>query len=167
MGVSRGPNGAVGTNGCVYPADVPTLFNQLDGAHVSWKGYLQDLGNTPGREDYTCGAPGNPAGAGVADPGSATADDQYVPKHSPFPWFHSLLDSADCASQVVNLDSTTSGLFHDLQSESTTPSFSWITPDNCSDAHDAVCHGNNLSGRLQPRRHPQAADQLHGGPLCR
>src|SRR6202012_5372272 len=27
-----------------------------------------------------------------------------------------------------------------------TPDFSWITPDNCSDAHDAVCKGNNLSG---------------------
>ena len=29
---------------------------------------------------------------------------------------------------------------------STTPAFSWITPDNCSDAHDAICKGNNLSG---------------------
>ena len=27
------------------PGDVPTLFNQLDAAHVSWKGYAQDLGN--------------------------------------------------------------------------------------------------------------------------
>ena len=27
-----------------------------------------------------------------------------------------------------------------------TPDFSWITPNNCSDAHDAVCKGNNLSG---------------------
>ncbi|HKH79083.1 MAG TPA: alkaline phosphatase family protein, partial [Solirubrobacteraceae bacterium] len=40
-----GPNAAPGTNGCVYPASVPTLFNQLDAAGVSWKGYAQDLGN--------------------------------------------------------------------------------------------------------------------------
>jgi hypothetical protein len=26
------------------------------------------------------------------------------------------------------------------------PAFNWITPDNCSDAHDATCQGNNLSG---------------------
>ena len=44
---AAGPNGPVGSNGCVYPADVPTLFNQLDAAHVSWKGYLQDLQNDP------------------------------------------------------------------------------------------------------------------------
>ena len=42
---AAGPNAAAGTNGCVYPASVPTLFNQLDAAHVSWKGYAQDLGN--------------------------------------------------------------------------------------------------------------------------
>jgi hypothetical protein len=147
---AAGPNGAVGANGCVYPASVSTLFNQFDAAKVSWKGYLQDLGNTPGREDFTCGAPGDPTGAGVTDPGSATATDQYVPKHAPFPWFHSLLDNNDCANRVVNLDNTSNGLFHDLQSASTTPSFSWISPNNCSDAHDAVCHGNNLSGGFNP-----------------
>ena len=26
------------------------------------------------------------------------------------------------------------------------PNFSWITPNNCSDAHDTTCKGNNLSG---------------------
>ena len=145
-----GANGPVGSNGCVYPAGVSTLFNQFDTAGVSWKGYLQDLHNTSGREDYSCGAPGNPAGSGVVDPGSATPTDQYVPKHSPFPWFHSLLDSSDCATKVANLDDASAGLFHDLQTEATTPAFSWISPNNCSDAHDAVCHGNNLSGGFNP-----------------
>ena len=37
--------GAHGGTGCVYPASVPTLFNQFDAAGVSWKGYAQDLGN--------------------------------------------------------------------------------------------------------------------------
>ena len=53
-----GANAADGQNGCVYPSDVPTLFNQLDAANVSWKGYAQDLGNQPGREDGPAGAPG-------------------------------------------------------------------------------------------------------------
>ena len=90
--------GAHGGTGCVYPASVPTLFNQFDAAGVSWKGYAQDLGNRrcdAGRPTTSTSAavPGNPAGAGVTNPGSANATDQYVPKHFPFPWFESLLSN--------------------------------------------------------------------------
>ena len=49
------------------------------------------------------------------------------------------------ANHIANLDSPTDGLVHDLQNN-TVPAFSWITPDNCSDAHDTTCKGNNLSG---------------------
>jgi len=37
-------------------------------------------------------------------------------------------------------------LHSDLQSANTTPEFSYIIPDNCSNGHDAVCAANNLSG---------------------
>ena len=79
-----------------------------------------------------------------------------MPKHFPFPWFESLLSNpSDCtSSEIANLDSSASGLVHDLQSESTTPAFSWITPDNCSDAHDAICAGNNLSGAFDTSGNP-------------
>ncbi len=51
------------------------------------------------------------------------------------------------ANHVANLDDPTYGLAHDLGlPASQVPAFSWITPDNCSDAHDATCAGNNLSG---------------------
>jgi hypothetical protein len=158
--VGGAAEGAHGGTGCVYPATVPTLFNQFDAAGVSWKGYAQDLGNAdatgPTHDVNKCGGPGSPAGTGVTNPGSANATDQYVPKHFPFPWFESLLSSpADCSSsQIANVDSSTSGLVHDLQSESTTPAFSWITPDNCSDAHDAICAGNNLSGAFDASGNP-------------
>ena len=147
-------------SGCVYPASVPTLFNQLDTANVSWKVYAQDMGNTPTRENaYHCGIPGDPAGAGVTDPGSATPADQYVAKHNPVPWFHSLIDQpADCAkvAPLNGLPATPghpalTGLTEDLHSEATTPRFNWITPDNCSDAHDSTCKGDNLSG--DPNNH--------------
>jgi hypothetical protein len=177
-----GANAPNGTNGCSYPTDTPTLFNQLDAAGKTWKGYAQDLGDQAGREDATCGGPGSssnnpttdptylsatashPLPAGVTSFTGAQANDQYVAKHFPFPWFHSLTGTVtksgtdpgltkpaqggtDCdAAHIANLDSSSSGLFHDLQKESTTPAFSWITPDNCSDAHDAICKGNNLSG---------------------
>ncbi len=300
-----GPNHSTGgtatqTNGCTYPTNVATLFDQFNQAGVTWKGYAQDLGgaqqigatsfqanSVPGREDQSvCGAPGNPDGAqanpvsnptylsggagfpvasqlvsstatggstttlvdslqswganafagdeviitggtgtgqsgtiasntattltlsgsgfskapgaasavapdatstyivGVKDTSSYTAAslvagtgngpdgqpysannpefaDQYVGKHFPFPWFESLTGvggngtsaltepangGTNCdTNHIANLDSPVSGLAHDLQGNNV-PNFSWITPDNCSDGHDASCKGNNLSG---------------------
>jgi hypothetical protein len=171
---AQGANAAAGSNGCVYPTSVPTLFNQLDSAHVSWKGYAQDLGN-PDSEGGThdagtqyCGAPYAEAGAtgskAEPNPGSANATDQYVPKHFPFPWFESVLKSGDCNPQhIANLFDPGSGLYHDLQSSATTPAFSWISPNNCSDGHDAVCHGNNLSGGFSDPNTANAPVNYTGG----
>jgi hypothetical protein len=172
---AQGPNAQAGTNGCVYPASVQTLFNQLDAAHISWKGYAQDLGNVdasgPAHSQgaSVCGAPyTSPGATGTTtqpNPGSANATDQYVPKHFPFPWFESLLSNPnDCNSaHIANLLDPTDGLYHDLQSEATTPAFSWISPNNCSDAHDAVCHGNNLSGGWADPTTPNAPINHTGG----
>ncbi len=143
------------STGCVYPKQTKTFFNQLSANGVSWKAYMQDMGNDPTREDpYQCGIPGSPNGGGVVDPGGATATDQYVPKHNPTAWFHSLIDSKKLCQNVVPLDgypatkghAAISSLAQDLKSVKTTPKFSWITPNNCSDAHDATCKGDNLSG---------------------
>ena len=181
---SGGPNAAVATNGCVYPSSVPTLFNQLDAKHVSWKGYAQDLGNPDASSTGTlqnpgtgqahsagiqyCGAPyaspGPTGSTAFPNPGSANATDQYVPKHFPFPWFDSILNSGDCnAAHIANLFDPANGLSHDLQSASTTPAFSWISPNNCSDAHDAVCHGNNLSGGFSDPNTPNPPVNYTGG----
>ena len=153
---------------------MPTLFNQLDSAGVSWKGYAQDLGNEdasgPAHDAGTqfCGAPyAAPAATentAQTNPGSANATDQYVPKHFPFPWFESILQSGDCNPRhIANLFDSADGLFHDLQSEETTPAFSWISPNNCSDGHDAVCHGNNLSGGFSDANTPKAPVSFTGG----
>ena len=150
---------------------VPTLFNQLDAAHVSWKGYAQDLNAAQGDHSagvQYCGAPyASPGATGSTaqpNPGSANATDQYVPKHFPFPWFESILQSGDCnAAHIANVFDATNGLYHDLQSESTTPAFSWISPNNCSDAHDAVCKGNNLSGGFCDPNTPNPPKNHTGG----
>jgi hypothetical protein len=174
MTSAAGPNAAAGSNGCVYPASVQTLFDQLDAAHVSWKGYAQDLGNPDASgpkhdagAEY-CGAPySEPGSTGSKEdpnPGSANATDQYVPKHFPFPWFEAIRDAGDCNEQhIANLLSPADGLYHDLQSSATTPAFSWITPNNCSDGHDAVCHGNNLSGGFSSPTTPDEPVNYTGG----
>ncbi len=171
---AAGPNAKPGQNGCVYPSSVPTVFNQLGAAHVSWKGYAQDLGNpdaTPPTHDagtQYCGAPypspGPTGSTADPNPGSANTTDQYVPKHFPFPWFESILTSGDCnAKHIANVFDPKDGLYHDLQHEKTTPAFSWITPNNCSDGHDAVCHGNSLSGGFANPTTPDPPTNYTGG----
>ena len=144
--------------GCVLGSRVSTLFNQFDAAGVSYKGYMQDMGNDPAREPATCGNPAPTTGPAVTtatgsegpyaapyslDAPGPTPDDAYVAKHNPFPWFHSLLDNGDCRRHVVPL---VQNLAADLRTETSTPQFSFIVPNNCSDAHDATCKGDNLSG---------------------
>ncbi len=161
---AAGANAPAGDNGCVYPASVPTLFNQLDAANKTWKVYAQDLAETgaTGQDAgvSACGAPDatpgpTPSPSQTSNPSSsypndssANATDQYVSKHNPLPWFASMLGSDDCnSSHVANLfDGSSDQLYSDLQSDSSTPDFSYIVPDNCSNGHDAVCAGNNLSG---------------------
>ena len=181
---AQGANAKVGTNGCVYPPEIETLFNQLDAAHVSWKGYAQDLGypdpphSGPIHDAGTqyCAAPySSPAPAGPTvtqqpNPGAANATDQYLPKHFPFPWFASLLHAPsragpdDCnPTHIASLFDPNNGLYHDLRREATTPAFRWITPNMCSDGHDAVCAGNNLSGGFKNPYTPKKQHNWTGG----
>ena len=129
-------SGQVTGQGCVYPASVQTLPDQLMTAGRTWRGYMEDLGADPTREKKTCGNPGSSAAPGTQDPTQvATAKDQYAARHNPFPYFHSLVDSGACDEHVGSLDR----LPGDLRGTATTPTFSWITPDLCSDGHDTNC----------------------------
>ena len=232
--VHGGVDAALGNNGCVFPTDVPTLFNQYNAAGVSWKAYAQDLGGAqpvgsttyvtgstpgvtdtvPGRGDGACGYPGTSSSDPVTNPtnlvaptgdvssytgaqpananGNGDPADQFVAKHFPTGWFTSLTGQSagtqngvtyatqpalnepttpeydgpgapttgagdtNCdANHVANLDDPTYGLAHDLTLPANeVPAFNWITPDNCSDAHDATCQGNNLSGAFNASGSP-------------
>jgi phosphatidylinositol-3-phosphatase len=133
---------ALGT-GCVYPAIVPMLGDQLEAAGKSWRGYMQDLGNDKSKEVEECGHP--PIGAD--DPTTnRTPADQYATKHNPFYYFHSFIDNHDrCVQHVVNLNR----LDGDLKSVATTPNYSFITPNLCDDGHDAPCVDSAPGGLVQ------------------
>ncbi|MDT7536523.1 MAG: hypothetical protein QOI82_108 [Actinomycetota bacterium] len=129
-------SGQVLGQGCVYPASVRTLPDQVAAAGKTWHGYMEDLGADPAREKATCGNPGTSAGGGTHDPTqTATVQDQYAARHNPFAYFHSLLDSGACDRNVGPL----TRLATDLRTVGTTANFSWVTPDLCSDGHDAPC----------------------------
>jgi phosphatidylinositol-3-phosphatase len=119
--------------GCVYPPSVPTLTEQLEAAGLTWKGYMEDMGNDPRREPAACGH----VPVGQPDPTlRAEVGDQYAAKHDPFVYFHSIIDdAARCAAHVVSL----AHLQDDLRSLATTPNYAFITPNLCNDGHDAPC----------------------------
>jgi phospholipase C len=117
--------------GCVYPASVKTVANQLDDAHKTWTGYMEDMGNSS-TEPKTCRHPA----VGSHDTSfAARAGDEYATRHDPFVYFHSIIDTPTCDANVVPLDRLTA----DLASEATTPNLSYITPNLCNDGHDDPC----------------------------
>jgi phosphatidylinositol-3-phosphatase len=129
---------AVGS-GCVYPASIKTLPDQLDAAGKTWRGYMGDMGNDPSRESAACGHPTLNAidhtQSAEAPSAAVPLGDQYASRHNPFVYFHSIIDSSDCDERVVNLNQ----LATDLKNEHTTPNFVFITPNLCDDGHDGPC----------------------------
>ncbi len=119
--------------GCVYPAIVKSLPDQLEARGFTWKAYMEDMGNVPTRESATCGH----VRIGAADMSFNPAPgDKYAAKHDPFVYFHSIIDDqARCDTHVVNLERLTA----DLSSVQTTANYNFITPNLCNDGHDPQC----------------------------
>lgn len=119
-------------SGCVYPRQAKTIADQLQSKGLSWRGYMEDMGNDVSRDkSSTCG---HPAFNTVDKTQKAAVGDQYATRHNPFAYFHSLLDSGLCAKYDLPL----TRLQGDLKA-SRVPSYSFITPNLCNDGHDAPC----------------------------
>jgi len=174
--------GQVDGQGCVMPAIVQTIGGQLDAAYPkttgsNWREYAQDMGNDPSRDhgvtdplggtdcahpDLVSGTAVDPTMVAEGPNGTGThltsVADQYVDRHNPFIYFHSVIDrAATCNRDVVPLgtvavgsggspDTFTGHLVKDLAKASSTPRFAFITPNVCSDGHDASCAGTNTDG---------------------
>jgi hypothetical protein len=126
--------------GCVYPASVPTVADQLEGAGKGWKGYMEDMGQDAARDNGTACA--HPAIGSPDATQQASATDQYATRHNPFVYFHSIIDEPGCAARDVPL----AQLATDLQSVTRTPQLSFIVPDLCNDGHDATCADGGPGG---------------------
>ena len=120
------------------PPPCQTVANQLTAKGLSWKGYMEDMGNTPA-QPATCRHPA--IGAATA-PSRAKVGDQYAARHNPFVYFHSLIDGPLCAQRDVPLDR----LPGDLASSATTPAYSFVTPNLCDDGHDSPCVNGRPGG---------------------
>jgi phosphatidylinositol-3-phosphatase len=127
----EGDDGQVLGDGCVYPAAVKTIGDQLKAEGLTWKAYGEDMAGSS-TEPKTCRHPE----IGAADttfgpqPGN-----QYATRHMPFVYFHSIIDGPDCDANVVDL----SALDADLASADSTANLTYIVPSVCNDGHDHPC----------------------------
>ncbi|MDP9036441.1 MAG: alkaline phosphatase family protein [Myxococcota bacterium] len=99
----------------------PSLMSQLDGAHLSWKGYFQGM-PYPGFR----GACFPDRCDGVPDYSAL-----YAAKHNGIPYFKSVQDSATDFAKMVPIQELSGDLM------ATVPNFSYIVPDQCHNMHGA------------------------------
>jgi phosphatidylinositol-3-phosphatase len=119
---------------CSLTSDDTTIASLLDSKGLSWKEYAESM----------------PTNCSQAD----SPDGLYVTKHNPFVYFNSVTgDSAAgsaaayCDSHVVSMDQ----FYRDLQSSSL-PSLSFITPNNCDNAHSCpLLTGDQWLSALVPK----------------
>jgi hypothetical protein len=128
-----GTGGQAWGQGCVYPAFITTIADQLQTKGLLWKGYMEDMGNDKARDNgRRCAHPDIGASDGTQH---AEVGDQYATRHNPFVYFHSIIDGPYCDDRVVPL----SQLPNDLDNAGNTPSYSFIVPNLCNDGHDEPC----------------------------
>ena len=133
-------NGQYRGTGCVYPAPVATIANQLEASGHTWKGYMDGMnGKAPPGADIRCR---HPAINSQDNTQTAEVGDQYAARHNPFVYFHSIIDSPTCAQHDVGYVHLSS----DLRSKQTTPNYSFITPSLCHDGHDSPCVSGEPGG---------------------
>jgi phosphatidylinositol-3-phosphatase len=103
-----------------------SLVAQLDGAHISWKAYFEDLTSS-------------------ARPGVRTR--LYDPHYNPFVYYESVRDSSFGRSRVVDFDELRSDL-----RRGRLPRFSWIAPGVRHDGHDgSLREADRYASVLVPR----------------
>jgi hypothetical protein len=133
-----GADGQVLGSGCVYPSQTDTIAEQLSADGLTWKAYVEGIGETPA-QPTTCAHPT----LGSADPDHApTAEDPYVTWRDPFVYFESVTGNATCASSIVGLGRLASS----LKTVKSTPALSYIVPDRCHDGSEEACAPGEPAG---------------------
>jgi hypothetical protein len=125
--------------GCVYPKSVPTIANQLEANHLTWRAYMQDMkGNCKHPHLNTTDTTAMPVIGKKAT---------YTPRHNPFVYFHKLIGEGDSGvgscyqndRTLGDLNPEHEGLAKDLQLGDI-PNFVFISPNLCNDGHTDCLH---------------------------
>jgi len=106
--------------------NAPNLVDQLEGAGISWKAYMD--------------------GAPSACFTGATYGTTYAKKHNPFVYFDDITGNPARCAKVVPMTRLSTDL-----TNGALPTFAWITPDLCHDMHDCtVATGDQFLSTLVP-----------------
>jgi hypothetical protein len=154
--------------GCVYPATVKTLADDLTAGSLTWKAYVQDMAtdapsapasasSTPTAARGTAPTAGAPTATSLT-PATGTAPASGVtcrrpelgaadPNHTPTPGNPYLtyrnpfvyFQSLLGEGACASNDVSLTQLRGDLATPAQTPSLSWIVPSACSDGSSAPC----------------------------
>jgi len=108
-------------------ADVRSIADEITQSGRTWKMYAE----------------------GMPAPCAAHDSRRYAVKHNPFMYYPAVTDdAASCSDHVVPYGR----LGQDLQSASTLPDYSFISPDMCNDTHDcSIGTGDDWLAREVPR----------------
>ena len=101
------------------------LADQLDRAHVSWKGYMESMPSAGYTGDY-----GDCSSTDPDCSSSPTGDALYVRKHNPFMQYPDVFGNSQRAANVVPLTQLTTDL-----NSGHVAQFVWISPNICNDMH--------------------------------
>ena len=102
------------------------VVDQLEGAHLSWRGYMEDIPSP-------CSAVAGAAG--------------YAKKHDPFMYYDDVARTPLRCRNVVGFDALASDL-----RRGALPAFAFISPNLCHDTHDCdVATGDRFLSGLLPR----------------
>jgi phosphatidylinositol-3-phosphatase len=122
---------AVG-QGCVFPAGIQTIADQLAAQQLTWRAYLESMAAPCmhpelNHTDHTQ---------------ESRPDSAYAVHHNPFLYFHSVIDGPSCQANDLPL----AQLPVDLQAYETTPNYVFIAPNLCHDGHDEPCGDGEPGG---------------------
>jgi phosphatidylinositol-3-phosphatase len=138
---SSGSDGQTLGQGCVYPASTKTLMGELEGRRLTWKAYVEGLGEDA-RGAAACAHPA----LGTPDPSAAQAPGGTLPSYqtsrNPFVYFQAIAASSACATHDVGMK----GLQHDLAAEARTANLTYIAPGPCDDGSPTACAPARTSG---------------------
>ena len=134
-----GAYGQVLGQGCVYPASVKTIGDQLRAAGKTWKAYQEDIANSA-TEPKTCRHPGDRRGR----PDDRRDERPTCTRRGTTRGCTSTRSSTRRRARPRSSGSTRSTT--DLASAATTPNLSYITPNVCDDGHDSPCKDGRPGG---------------------
>ena len=129
---------------CVQSQDLYSsgrnIADQLEGAGLSWKGYMDSMPSPCFHADPSMTAtPPDPVQGN-----STIGAGNYADRHNPFIYYNDVItNAARCSAHDVPYTQ----LGADLAANAL-PNFGFITPDTCHDGHDAPCAGNTGPGGL-------------------